>query len=71
MFGIKVKLTHTLTGRKETEILRNVTEIHYRYPFDKNRVAFESDIHETGITYHIDKVVEFETFPETEKAEAF
>lgn len=55
-----------------TGILRNVTEIHYRYPFALwLSVAFESDIHGTGVTYPLEQVGGFETELETEKAETF
>ena len=36
-----------------------------------NRVAFESDIHRTGITQPIDYIEEFETKLEKEKAKSF
>lgn len=51
----------------------NVTEIHYLYPspLGQHRVAFESDIHSTGVTWELDQIAEFEAFPETELAEAF
>ena len=60
-------------------VFRNVTEIHYNYrrryshPLKGDRVmiAFESDIHETGCTYEIGWIDEFETQLETEIAEAF
>lgn len=74
-YGIKVKLTTDFGLMTEVTILRNVTEIHYNYNRSSTggrpKIAFESDIHGTGITRYIDNVLEFETFPETEKAEAF
>lgn len=46
------------------EILRNVTEIHYNYSPDIHRndpkIAFESDIEGTGITYDIAHIEQFE-----------
>ena len=61
----------------EPQTYRNVTEIHWNYPRgidseqDSGRVAFESDIHGTGITWAIDWIKELNVFPETEIAEAF
>lgn len=55
-------------------VLRNVTEIHYRYPSSYQgdaRIAFESDIHSTGCTYKVSDIEEFETSLETEIAEEF
>lgn len=55
-------------------VLRNVTEIHYRYRSfspDDDSIAFESDIHSTGCTYKISDIEEFETSLETEIAEEF
>ena len=53
-------------------VLRNVTEIHYKYcRAGEARVAFESDIHQTGCTYKISDIEEFETSLETEIAEEF
>lgn len=55
--------------------LRNVTEIHYnhgrRSGFADVNVAFESNIHGTGLTCDIEHLLEFETTLETEKAKAF
>jgi hypothetical protein len=52
---------------------RNVTEIHYNYPTVSNMksIAFESDIHETGITIFIHDIKEFETSVEIEKQPNF
>lgn len=62
-------------------ILRNVTEIHYDYnhnlreqglkTFQDVSIAFESDIHQTGMTYYIKDIAEFKTELETEKSEDF
>lgn len=55
-------------------VLRNVTEIHYRYPSSYQgdaRIAFESDIHSTGCTYKVSDIEEFETSLEFEVAEEF
>ena len=46
-------------------ILKNVTEIHYHFPphlkgYPK-KIAFESVIHKTGITYRLADIDEFET----------
>lgn len=53
MYGNKVTITF---ANGELAVLRNVTEIHYRYAHEFarfDRVAFESDIHGTGITYEL------------------
>lgn len=56
-------------------LLRNVTEIHLGYNADRaghvQRVAFESDLHGTGVTYEVSDIAEFVTVPETELQEAF
>jgi hypothetical protein len=71
-FGMKVRLVHKLCGYPYEETLHNVTEVHYRYPsLLGDKVAFESDIHGTGITYYIADVCEFEVRPETEIADEF
>lgn len=55
--------------------LRNVTEIHYNHGRRSGisivNVAFESDIHLTGMTCDVQHLVEFETELETEKASGF
>lgn len=75
MFGYKVtvKMYPPYAG---DAILRNVTEIHYNYnsdivPVMSGRIAFESDIHGTGMVYSMGHVKEFKAVPETEKAESF
>jgi hypothetical protein len=50
-------------------VLRNVTEIHYQYR--PGEIAFESDIHHTGLVHYLDNIKDFEAVPETEIAEAF
>jgi len=72
-FGIKVNIKFVENSLYEkTEILRNITEIHYNYSnglYDgDNRIAFESDIHSSGCTYSIKDILEFETSLETNKA---
>lgn len=74
-YGMKVTSKHS-NGTEQ--VFRNVTEIHYRYPSDEGKkVAFESDIHGTGCTYHLHwknsplAVVEFEVTPETVLANEF
>ena len=75
--GMKVTLQFSeIAGRYklETQIYRNVTEVHWNYPriaSSSRHVAIESDIHGTGITWDIDWIHEFEVVPETEIAEAF
>jgi len=68
---VKIHLTEGSIYPEKVVILRNVTEIHYRYPSSHERVAFESDIHGTGTTYDIEDVAEFEMFPEAEVADSF
>lgn len=53
-----------------TVVLRNVHEIHYNYN-NSGRIAFESNIHGTGILYDISQVMEFETEEECEKQDEF
>lgn len=69
-FGILVKIIY-ITGIKET--LHNVTEIHFGYEtlMARKRIAFESNIHSTGVTHYVDEIQEFEAFPETEIAPEF
>lgn len=54
------------------EELRNVTEIHFKYPsVVGQQIAFESSIHGTGKTAMVSHVHEFETSVEDEIAESF
>lgn len=49
-------------GETITE-MENITEIHYNYPSISNEdimIAFESDIDQTGLTYKINYIREFE-----------
>jgi hypothetical protein len=68
--GCKVNVIFT---NKDKTTYRNVTEIHYNYKscISTNRIAFESDIHNTGRTWSIYLIDEFKTTLETEKAESF
>lgn len=68
--GCSVRLVRRASFGEIVERLRNVTEIHYAYA-GQPRVAFESDIHDTGLTCEIDSIIQFETTLETEKAECF
>jgi hypothetical protein len=67
--GMFVRGTFENLGRQR---LRNVTEVHYNYPSYgwpyRDRVAFESDIHQTGVTY---PVGEFEVRLEKRRAKYF
>lgn len=70
--GMQVKISFGVWALPT--VLRNVTEIHYRYPSSYQgdaRIAFESDIHSTGCTYKVSDIEEFETSLETEIAEEF
>ena len=68
--GNDVTIRHKQFGKL---ILHNVTEIHYRYPdpLGWQKIAFESDIHNTGITYDVVDVLEFESKVATKKHESF
>jgi hypothetical protein len=73
-YGMKVaiKYNEKHTNRVKEEILNNVTEIHYNFPsVISGRIAFESDIHNTGCLRAIDEIEEFETIPQMEKAKEF
>ena len=67
--GCKVVVTFK---NQEVAHLHNVTEIHYNYlsPLG-HKIAFESDIHGTGINYYIRNISEFQTSSETEEQEKF
>lgn len=54
-------------------VLRNVTEIHLGYEtlMPEPRIAFESDVQGTGVTYAVSEIEEFETACETEEAAGF
>ncbi|HEB13354.1 MAG TPA: hypothetical protein ENI13_00055 [candidate division CPR3 bacterium] len=61
-YGFNVWIKHK-DGTEETR--HNVTEIHYNYPSAIRtvvgvQVAFESDIHGTGGTIPLSRIVEFE-----------
>jgi hypothetical protein len=78
---INFKANSPYNGSKT--VLRNVTEIHHNYNFERaknapvnsflkeTRIAFESNIHYTGCTYFVEDIEEFSTSLETEKAESF
>jgi len=65
------KVTIELAGKAfpPVEVLRNVTEIHYGCR--AGEIAFESDIHHTGLVHYLDNIKDFEAVPETEIASAF
>jgi len=74
--GFKVKIKFSPEGifGATTQINRNVTEIHYNYNDSSGipiKVAFESDIHRTGLTYYMTDIKEFEATVETELAQEF
>lgn len=73
-FGMRVRIEFSEgSGLGKGIALRNVTEIHFNYPspFGEVKIAFESDIHKTGLTYRIGQIDEFETNLETKKAKSF
>ena len=76
IMGMKVTLRFSeIAGRfkLETQVYRNATEVHWKYvtPTKGDRLAIESNIHGTGITWDTEWVAEFKVVPETEIAEAF
>lgn len=75
-FGMRVKIKFQpwlfLEARCDGQEYRNVTEIHYGYQSPlPNRIAFESDIHQTGCTWSLSDLAEIEITQEIEKAETF
>ena len=74
--GMKVKIKFSDESPYmdiKKEILRNITEIHFNYNQKHPqcytpgiKIAFESDIHHTGVTYNFEYIQEFETELETE-----
>ena len=62
----------TVRLKNRTEVLRNVTEVHFNYPHSVEKsIAFESDIHQTGMTFTVKDVEEFFSELETIKAPNF
>ena len=73
-YGVHVFATIVMNGKAHKVEYRNVTEIHYNFTEGEHvskRVAFESDIHGTGITWDITAVQEFTFTLETVKADSF
>lgn len=82
---VRIKFKEDCPYKGAMEEYRNVTEIHYNYCDGKkfgakrkkgdfyigHKVAFESDIHRTGITQPIDYIEEFETELEEKKEKDF
>ncbi len=63
MFNVKVTFTKDSPYFKNgilEQTYKNVTEIHYRYPPMKDRVALESDVEGTGHTIDTQWIEEFE-----------
>ena len=71
-FGMRAKILHARFGIVKC---RNVTEVHHLYPHvfmnRAERVAFESNIHGTGVVYDVSDIIEMEITPETELADEF
>ena len=67
---IKIKYTKNSVYGVESEVFRNITEIHYCYlsPLKEKATAFESDIHGTGCTRFNNEIKEFEATLEIKKA---
>lgn len=62
-FKIDIKYTDDCWLRGNTDTAYNCTQFHWRYtdlfnPVPSNRVAFESDIHNTGFTKEV-SVIEY------------
>lgn len=72
-YGMKVLIKFADEYQYPDSVLRNVTEIHYRYNSVSNvdKIAFESDIHGTGITYAVSDIREFSTSLESSIANEF
>ena len=75
-YGLSVLIKYNRKCPFDTkeETLHNVTEIHYNHKrgsMSSNEVAFESDIHQTGLNRKIEWIDEFETRFETKKAKEF
>jgi len=76
-YGVKVwiKYNEKFPFKNKEDILRNVTEIHYNFkPIDEfsgKRIAFESDIHQTGLVRKVEQIDEFETSLEFRKEKEF
>ena len=69
---VTFKKSSPFKGRKS--IYRNVTEIHRKYPSFSpmgNQIAFESDIHSTGITQPLKYILSIRVFKEKEKQTEF
>ena len=78
MYGMRITMKLVVHGVVHHQVLRNVTEIHYGFEHGEGtrRIAFETDIHGTGLVYDTAPnasmyVKEFEVRQETEKAESF
>jgi hypothetical protein len=73
-FGLKVTVTFK-PGNFSNEILNNCTEVHYKYKdlglHTTERIAFESDIHNTGCTYLIRNIKSVVIEEATEKEDEF
>ena len=56
-----------------SEVLHNVTEVHWRYPspIARPQVAFESNVHSTGLTKYIDLIKEVRVYIETKLHDSF
>lgn len=69
--GMKVTLWYKHLPQDVPRVLRNVTEVDYYHDkvLGKPFVAFESDIHSTGLNLCVDRdVLKFEVVPEDDIA---
>lgn len=73
-YGMKVEVRFSAEslqyiGGVSSAVLRNITEIHYNCSSEEPVwIAFESNIHVTGIIYRSSDIREFETMLEIEEA---
>ena len=73
-FIVKIKFKEDSPFRGAKEEYKNVTEVHYGYKSagdHRDRVAFESDIHSTGLTHKIEYIEVFEVLPASKKYNSF
>lgn len=71
-FKVYIKFSDVWLGEKRDATLRNVTEIHYNPDkYGAPQIAFESDIHQTGATYFINTINEFEATLKTKIEDKF
>lgn len=73
-FDVKIKYKKDSFWGAIESVVHNITEIHYHYRSlsgKNDRIAFESDIHGTGVSIKSDYIEEFEVVPATKIADNF